>query len=125
MIFTMQTYKELNYYVLVFYSGPRHVIEEDSVRIDENESLAHYISNHCKFDKENHHIDLPEKHNEEEQNFVCDFYREARERKFEATFNEECFTFIVSDQKLWRSDSMDKREEEKVGTYSNFVFKLF
>ena len=108
----------------MFYSGPRHVIDTDSVRLEEDESLAHYISN-CRFDKESHHIYLPERHEQEEQNFECRFYRKAKERKFEATFNEECFTFTVLDQNRWDSDSMDKREEEKVSAYSNFVFQLF
>ena len=105
----------------MFYSGPRHVIDTDSVRLEEDESLANYISNY-RFDKENHHIHLPGKLDQEEQNFECTFYRKAKERKFEATFNEECFTFIVFDQKIWDSGSMDKREEEKVGAYSSFVF---
>ena len=104
----------------VFYTGPRYVSDKDSVCEEEDECLAHYLSN-CKFDKENHHIDLPEKHDVEDHGFKCIFYREEKEKIFEASFNEECFTFIVSDQKKWDSDSLDKREEEKVGAFTFFL----
>lgn len=103
----------------MFYTGPRHAIDKDSVCIEEDERLAHYLSN-CKFDKENHHIDLPDKH-DKDQGFKWIFYREEKESIFETSFNEECFTFIVSDQKKWDSDSLDKRTQEKVGMF-NFVF---
>lgn len=109
-----------NIKIVVFYTGPRYVSDKDSVCIEEDECLAHYLSN-CKFNKENHHIDLPETRDKEDEGFKCIFYREEKESIFEASFDEECFTFIVSDQKKWDSDSLDKREEEKVGMF-NFVF---
>ena len=103
---------------LVFYTGSRYVSDEDSVCKKEDEFLANYLSN-CKFDKENHHIHLPEKHDLENQGFKCSFYREAKERMFKVLCAEECFTIIVLDQKGWDSDGSEKRDQKQVG---NFLF---
>ena len=111
---------KLHKIILVFYTGSRHVIDEDSICVKEDEWLANYLSN-CKFDKENHHIDLPEKNDQEDQGFKCIFYREAKERMFEVFADEECFTVIVLDQKGWDSDAKGKRPQKQVGTSILFL----
>lgn len=89
-------------------------MDEDSVCKKEDEWLTSYLSN-CKFDKENHHLHLPED-DQEDQGFKCTFYREAKERMFEVSADGECFTVIVLDQKGWDSDNKNKRPQKQVGT---------
>ena len=98
-------------------TGPRHAsIEDEKFFIEEDDYLERYLSK-CKLDKENHHLNLPEEHDQDDQGFKCTFYRAAKERIFEVTADDECFTFIVWDQKGWDSDTSDKRAQEQVGTF--------
>ena len=97
-------------------TGSRNASEEDKQFFtEEDEFLAHYLSK-CKLDKENHHLSLPENHEQEDQGFKCTFYRKAKERMFEVSSDEERFTIIVLDQKGWDSDTAGKRAQEQVGT---------
>ena len=98
-------------------TGSRYASEDDKYFFtEEDESLAHYLSK-CKLDKENHHLDLPEKHDQDDHGFKCTFYREAKERIFEVSLDEERFTLIVLDEKGWDSDTSGRRDQEQVGTF--------
>ena len=97
-------------------TGSRNASEEDKQFFtEEDEFLAQYLSK-CKLDKENHRLFLPENHDQEDQGFKCTFYREAKERMFQVSLDEERFTIIVLDQKGWDSDTAGKRAKEQVGT---------
>ena len=88
--------------------------DKDSVCIEEDAILSDYLSN-CKFDKQNHHMYLPDENEHQiPEGFECTFYREAKERMFQATVDEESFTVIVLDEKGWDTDSSDKRHQEQV-----------
>ncbi|CAB4030645.1 Hypothetical predicted protein, partial [Paramuricea clavata] len=98
-------------------AGSRYVIDKDSVCIKEDSILSKYLSN-CKFDDANHSMDLPdEKVHEMPEGFGCMYYREAKERMFSATVDEERFTVTVLDEKGWDSDLSDKRDQNQVGIF--------
>ena len=97
----------------MFYIGSRYITDKDSVSIEEDNILSDYLSN-CKLDYQaKYRMNLPENH-EIPEGFYCTFYREAKERMFHATLDEESFTVIVLNEKGWDSDSSDKRDKEQV-----------
>ena len=88
--------------------------EEHDVFLKEDEVLSDYLSN-CRFDKAKHHLDLPNENDYKiPEGFVSVFYREAKERMFEATVDGDCFTVTLSNQNRWDSDSSAKRHKEQV-----------
>ena len=99
---------------LLFCAGFRQVTEENDVFVKEDEVLSDYLSN-CSFDEAKHRLDLPNENDyKKPEDFVCVFYREAKERMFEATVDGESFIVTVSNQNTWDSDSSDKRHKEQV-----------
>jgi hypothetical protein len=98
------------------------VTDKDSVCLEEDATLSDYLS-HCKLDKKDDNVTLclpDEKDHEIPKGFKCNFYREAEERIFSTTSDdEECFTVIVLEKKGWDSDGVDKREQKQV-CYFNF-----
>ncbi len=99
----------------MFCIGSRHVTDKNSVCVEEDENLSRYLS-HCKFDQENHSMCLPDETvHELPEGFSCIFYREAKERIFSATGDEEePFTVIVLDEQGWDSDTSEKRHQKQV-----------
>ncbi|CAB4004440.1 Hypothetical predicted protein [Paramuricea clavata] len=99
-------------------TGSRFVTDKDSGCLEEDAILSDYLS-HCKLDQKNDNVTLclpAKKDHEIPEGFGCIFYRQAKERIFSATDDEEeCFTVIVFDEKGWDSDGVDKREQEQFG----------
>ena len=91
--------------------------DKDSVCLEEDAILSDYLS-YCKLVKRGDNVTLclpDEKDHEIPEGFGCIFYREAEERIFSTTGDEEeCFTVTVLDEKGWDSDGVDKREQKKV-----------
>ena len=82
--------------------------------MEEDSLLSDYLSN-CKFDKENHSMELPdEKYHEMPKGFMCTFYREAKETFYSVTVDDESYTVIVLDQKGWDSDTSSRRDQQQV-----------
>ena len=102
--------------MLLFCIGSRYVTDKDSVCLEEDAILSDYLS-HCKLVKKDDTMTLclPDEENHKiPDGFGCIFYREAKEKIFSATGDEECFTVIVLDEKGWDSDSTEKREQKQV-----------
>ncbi|XP_028399889.1 uncharacterized protein LOC114523221 [Dendronephthya gigantea] len=96
-------------------AGPRYAADKDNVSIEEDEILTDYLS-HCKIDTEKHSMDLPDKNDHEiPKGFACTFYREAEERMYRTTFEDEEFLVIVLDQTGWDSDTSNKRVQKQFG----------
>ena len=91
--------------------------DKDSYCIEEDDILSDYLSN-CKFDKENHRLTLPVE-NEIPEGFMLLFFREAEERMYEATMDEERFTVIVLNENGWDSDTSERRKQKQVGVSSS------
>jgi hypothetical protein len=93
------------------------VTDKDSVCLEEDAILSDYLS-YCKLVKRDDNVTLclpDEKDHEIPEGFGCIFHREAEERIFSTTGDEEeCFTVIVLDEKGWDSDGVDKREQKQV-----------
>ena len=98
----------------LFSIGSRNVILKDSICVEEDDILSDYLSN-CTLDQANHCMSLPdEKEHEIPEGFDCVYYREAKERMYEATVDDESYTVIVLDEKGWDSDATEKRNKEQV-----------
>ena len=94
----------------MFYVGSRHVTDKDSSCIEEDDILADYLSN-CKLDQEKHCMHLPDATEHEiPEGFDCVFYREAKEKIYEATVDEESFNVIVLSENGWDSDSSEGKK---------------
>ena len=92
--------------------------DKDNYCIEEDNILSDYLSN-CKFDEEKHRLNLPDE-NEIPEGFKLLFFREAEEKMYEATMNEERFTVIVLDENGWDSDTAERRKQKQVCVYSRY-----
>ena len=98
------------------YTGPRYVTDKDRVCTEEDAILADYLS-HCRIDTVKHKMLFPdEKHHKIPDGFACTFYREAEEKMYRTTFDDEEFLVIVLDQGGWDSDISSKRDQKQVCT---------
>lgn len=89
---------------------------KDSVCTEEDKILSDYLS-YCHIDTVKHHMDLPdEKDHEIPKGFACTFYREAEERIYRASFENEEFMVLVLDQTGWDSDTSNRRDQKQVCT---------
>ena len=106
---------------ILLYIGCRDMADKDWRCAEEDAILLDYLSN-CKFDEANHVMDLPDPvEHKIPDDFDCTFYRGAKEKIFEATFENESFTVIVLDEKGWDSDQSEERDQEQVFKFFNYI----